>query len=162
MILELDDGREIKLDDTVDDETARMIKRLVQAVEAKTKRQTDGSAASLGKLVAALEEGTRAANASSVALREEVAALAKQVAALAGAKGEKHDDSGMRKELANLGAAINKMAAMKHDKGPEKNDDGQMAAAMAAGFKRLEKIALAPTKWVYDATGEIVGGKKDV
>ena len=86
MILELDDGREIKLSDDMDDETARMIKRLVQAVEAKAKKRTDDSAATVGKLTAALEGIARASEASAAELRTEVAALSAQVGKLAAAK----------------------------------------------------------------------------
>ena len=67
----------------------------------------------------------------------------------------------MRKELVALSQQLGKLAAMKPEKA-EKGDDAAVIAALQAGFKRLERIALAPTKWVYDATGEIVGGKKDV
>ena len=161
MILELDDGREIKMSDDVDDDTARMLKALVQTLEKTAKAKADSPTAALKQLVTVMVAQAESSKAEAAQMRDAVTGLAQQVKALAAMKGEKHDDSGMRKELANLGAAINKMAAMKMPQAADR-DDTAMTAAMAAGFKRLERIALAPTKWVYDAAGEIVGGKKDV
>ena len=73
-------------------------------------------------------------------------------------KGDKPDE-GLRKEVATLGQAVQKLAAMKLPQASPANDG---LAEVKAGLARLEKIARAPTKWVYDATGEIVGGKKDI
>ena len=160
MILELDDGREVKLDDNVDDDTARMLKALVQTLEKTAKAKADSPTAALKQLVEVMAAQGDAARADAAAFRAELSGLAKQVSALAAMKGEKHDDGGTRKELAQLAAAVNKMAGMKMP--PAAAPDAGMAAAITAGFKRLEAIARAPTKWVYDAAGEIVGGKKDV
>ena len=160
MILELDDGREIKMSDDVDDDTARMLKALVQTLEKTAKAKADNPTAALKQLVEVMAAQGEAARADAAAFRAELSGLAKQVSALAAMKGEKHDDGGTRKELAQLAAAVNKMAGMKMP--PAAAPDAGMAAAITAGFKRLEQIARAPTKWVYDAAGEIVGGKKDV
>lgn len=162
MILELDDGREVKLDDSVDDDTARMLKALVQTLEKTAKAKADSPTAALKQLVTVMAAQAESSKAETAQMREALTGLAQQVKVLAGAKGEKNDDAGLRKEVAALAAAVNKMAAMKHEKGSEKNDDAAIIAALQAGFKRQEAIARAPVKWVYDATGEIVGGKKDI
>ena len=51
MILEMDDGREVKLDDDVDDDTARMLKALVQTLEKNAKAKADGPTAAVKQLV---------------------------------------------------------------------------------------------------------------
>ena len=162
MILEMDDGREFKLDDDMDDDTAKMLKSLVQAIEAKAKPKPDDSAAMLKRLISALEERARAADDGIAAMRAELIALSVQVGKLAAVKVEKQDDSALRKEIINLGQAVNKLASLKPEKGAAPMDHGPLIAALRDGFDRLETVAKAPTRFIHDSAGEIDGARKDV
>lgn len=64
MILEIDDKRELKLDDAVDDDTARQLKKLILAIEARAladKPKADPRFAILEEQVADLKKRLDAA-----------------------------------------------------------------------------------------------------